>query len=174
LAPFFRNFLSFEGIAVFTKGQIEGVLIRSLVKHSDRRGWLTELFRQDEIPAENMPAMGYVSATEPGVARGPHEHREQADGFCFVGPSTFRVFLWDNRPQSPTYRNRMTFEVGESNPQYIIVPPGVVHAYKNIGLSSGWVIDLPNRLYAGSGRKETVDEVRHEDDKNTLFVMDIS
>ena len=49
--------------------------------------WLAEVFRLDEIEPEFAPAMAYVSMTAPGVVRGPHQHREQADLFCFVGPS---------------------------------------------------------------------------------------
>jgi dTDP-4-dehydrorhamnose 3,5-epimerase len=66
----------------------------------------------------------------------------------------------------------MAFDSGEQKPQAVIVPAGVVHAYKNIGLKPGWVINLPNRLYAGRGRKETVDEIRHESDPNSPFQMD--
>jgi len=34
------------------------------------------------------------------------------------------------------------------------------------------VINCPNRLYAGQGRQEKVDEIRHEDDSDTVFRMD--
>jgi hypothetical protein len=29
--------------------------------------------------------MAYISVTEPNVQRGPHEHVDQADLFCFIG-----------------------------------------------------------------------------------------
>ena len=156
----------------FRTGQIGGVVIRDLSKHSDSRGWLTELFRSDESPKELLPVMGYVSSTEPGIVRGPHEHREQTDHFCFVGPSTFRVYLWDNRKDSPTFGNRIVLEAGAEQPKAMIIPPGVVHAYKNIGITQGWIFNLSNRLYAGEGRREKVDEIRHENDPNTIFVLD--
>ena len=156
----------------FRTGQIGGVVIRDLSRHSDSRGWLTELFRSDESPKELLPVMGYVSSTEPGIVRGPHEHREQTDHFCFVGPSTFRVYLWDNRKDSPTFGNRIVLEAGAEQPKAMIIPPGVVHAYKNIGITQGWIFNLSNRLYAGEGRREKVDEIRHENDPNTIFVLD--
>lgn len=155
----------------FKQGPIQGVIVKDVTKYKDKRGWLSELFRSDEIDQQFIPTMCYISATEPGVARGPHEHRDQADLFCFVGPSTFKVFMWDNRKDSPTYMNRLVVEAGELNPRSLIIPPGVVHAYKNIGSLSGWVINLPNRLYAGEGRKEPVDEIRHEDDPDTPFKL---
>jgi dTDP-4-dehydrorhamnose 3,5-epimerase len=53
--------------------------------------------------------------------------------------------------------------VGESNPAAVWVPPGVVHAYRNVGTVPGLVINAPNRLYAGWGKGEPVDEIRHEE-----------
>lgn len=131
-----------------------------------------ELYRSDEGEAPSSPAMAYISATEPGAARGPHEHRDQADYFCFIGPSMFRIYLWDDRSASPTYGNRMVLEAGQDRALLLTIPAGVVHAYKNIGTVPGWTINLPNRLYAGAGRKEDVDEIRHENDSNTVFKLD--
>lgn len=156
----------------FQDGEIEGVIWKALKTHTDRRGWLCELFRNDESPAEFVPVMAYVSMTEPGVARGPHEHVDQADTFCFIGPSDFKVYLWDNRPDSPTYRKKQVRVVGRSDPQSLIVPKGVVHAYQNVGGEQGIVFNCPNRLYRGEGKKEEVDEIRHEDRADSPFVLD--
>ena len=154
------------------RSQIDGVIIRELVRYSDERGWLTELFRHDEIPAEFHPVMSYVSMTLPGVTRGPHEHVSQADVFCFIGPSTFRLYLWDNRNGSPTYKVHETGDFGASNRALVIVPAGVVHAYRNIGDIDGLVFNAPNRLYAGEGRQDPVDEIRHELDPDSPFRID--
>jgi dTDP-4-dehydrorhamnose 3,5-epimerase len=151
---------------------IEGVVVRDLVKHVDTRGWLAEIFREDEVDKEYAPVMGYVSMTRAGVARGPHEHVEQADNFCFLGPSTFRLYLWDNRKDSRTYMTKSVLVAGEDAPKSVIIPPGVVHAYKNIGAKPGMVVNCSNRLYRGVGKKDPVDEVRHEDDPHTIFGLD--
>ncbi len=156
----------------FTKGKIQDVVVYPLKKFVDERGWLCELFRHDEITEEFYPAMAYISVTEPNTQRGPHEHVEQADLFCFLGASNFKLRLWDNRENSPTFKNVMTLFVGADNPQAIIVPIGVVHAYKNVGSEKGVVINCPNRLYMGAGKLEKIDEIRHEDDPNTIFTMD--
>jgi len=156
----------------FKSGPIDGLIVRKLVVHNDQRGWLSELFRTDELDPNFMPVMAYISSTSPGIARGPHEHLDQADCFCFVGPSVFRIVCWDNRKSSPTFGNSVSIEAGEGNPMSMIVPPGVVHGYKNIGEKDGWVINLPNRLYAGKGKKEKVDEIRHEHDSTSQFKLD--
>jgi dTDP-4-dehydrorhamnose 3,5-epimerase len=155
----------------FIEAAIQDVIVRDLCKFTDSRGWLTELFRRDELAPEFSPAMAYISSTLPGVMRGPHEHVDQADIFFFLGPSDFRLRIWDNRRDSPTYGNRMTLLVGESAPKSVLIPHGVVHAYENVGSVDGIVINCPNRLYMGDGRSKLVDEIRHEDDPQTVFTM---
>ena len=161
-----------DGETRFTKGSVEGVIVRPLKKFVDERGWLAELFRHDEIDAEFHPAMAYISVTEPGVTRGPHEHVDQADLFCFIGPSNFKVRVWDNRVDSPSYRRVMTIYAGADNPTSVLVPKGVVHAYRNIGSVPGAVTNCPNRLFMGEARREPIDEIRHEDDADSRFRMD--
>ena len=156
----------------FHDGPVEGVIWKPLRKFHDARGWLCELFRHDELAAEFHPAMAYISETAPGVARGPHEHVDQADCFCFLGPSNFKVYLWDNRRGSPTYRARQLDVVGADKPMLLVIPAGVVHAYQNVGGVPGLVFNCPNRLYKGPGKKEPVDEVRHEDDSASPFQLD--
>jgi dTDP-4-dehydrorhamnose 3,5-epimerase len=156
----------------FHPGPIDGVIWKPLRKYHDPRGWLCELFRLDEVPTEFHPAMAYISLTETGIARGPHEHVEQADFFCFLGPSNFKVYLWDNRPGSLTYLAHQTDVVGADKPMALIIPAGVVHAYQNVGGEPGLVFNCPNRLYKGPGRKEPVDEIRHEEDSDSRFRLD--
>jgi dTDP-4-dehydrorhamnose 3,5-epimerase len=143
-----------------------------LRKFVDERGWLAEIYRHDELSQEYYPVMSYISSTAPGVMRGPHEHREQTDLFCFIGPSNFKLRMWDNRPESETYNFMMTLFAGADSPKTVLVPKGIVHAYQNIGTVPGIVISYPNRLYSGAGRSYEVDEIRHEDDPHTIFRMD--
>jgi dTDP-4-dehydrorhamnose 3,5-epimerase len=156
----------------FHFGPIDGVLCRPLTKYHDGRGWLCELFRHDDLPVEFHPVMAYASVTHSGVARGPHEHVAQADCFCFFGPSTFKVYLWDVRPSSPTRGARQVELAGAERPLLLIIPPGVVHAYRNVGAEPGLVFNCPNRLYKGPGRREGVDEIRHEDQADSPFRLD--
>jgi dTDP-4-dehydrorhamnose 3,5-epimerase len=151
---------------------IDGVIVRKLVRTTDSRGWLIELFRDDDLSEEFQPVMSYISSTVPGVTRGPHEHLDQADLFCFIGPSTFKLRLWDSREDSATFGNVVTFLLGQDDPASVLVPKGVIHAYKNVGEVDGIVINCPNRLYAGVGKKDPVDEIRHENDAGTKYVMD--
>lgn len=145
---------------------IEGVRFFPLRRHVDARGWLVELFREDELPADFRPAMAYISVTRPGVARGPHEHVHQTDAFAFLD-GRYELHLWENRPgRSEVHEVHV---VGEERPCVVLVPPGVVHAYRNVGEREAFVINFPDRLYAGRGRAEPVDEIRHENDPESRF-----
>jgi dTDP-4-dehydrorhamnose 3,5-epimerase len=151
---------------------IHEVEVRLLNKFVDSRGWLCELFRSDELLTEHFPAMCYVSETLPDVTRGPHEHAEQTDIFAFFGPGDLKLYLWDNRSDSPTYCCKMIIPVGATNPAVVIVPSGVVHAYRCVSSVPALVFNAPNRLYAGKGKKEKVDEIRHENIPNSPFTID--
>ena len=148
---------------------IEEVIIKNLLKNEDERGWLVEIFRNDEISEH--PVMGYVSATEPGIVRGPHEHVNQTDVFAFIGPGTVELNLWDRRENSKTNGEHMKIEAGENNPIMVIVPPGIVHAYKCIGDKDAWCINLPDKLYKGEGKKEESDEIRWENKEDSPYKL---
>ncbi len=150
--------------------EINGVIIKKLNQYQDERGWLAEIYRDDET--EYRPVMSYVSVTNPGVARGPHEHKYQADCFIFAGPGEFELYLWDNRETSATKGNYIKTIVGETNPSLCIVPPGVVHGYKCIGAVPAYSINLPDKLWRGEGKKEEVDEIRWEQDPDSPFKIE--
>jgi len=149
---------------------IDGIGLEPFSVFSDDRGWLAELFRRDELPAQDYPAMGYLSSTKAGIARGPHEHVSQTDRFAFFH-GEYTLFLWDSRQDSPSYGSRMSVSVGAQNPVVVTVPPGVVHAYRNEGAAPAFVLNFPDQLYAGQDKKEEVDEIRHEEQESSIYTM---
>lgn len=155
----------------FSEGSIQGLKVKPVTIYHDARGSLCELFRDDDVMDNHHPVMAYASWTKPGVSRGPHEHRHQADFFVFQGPSDFRLVAWDNRKDSPTYGRRCEYVLGESRPGAVRMPPGVVHAYQNVGTVDGLVFNLPDRLFAGPKRAEPIDEIRHESDPNSPYKL---
>ncbi len=149
---------------------INDVIIKNLKKSGDARGWLSEIFRSDEINFK--PEMSYVSITKPGAIRGPHEHKYQSDFFVFLGPGSFRLYLWDARKESATFGEHIEIEVGEDNPTSVIVPPGVAHGYKCISDTSALCVNLPDKLYKGEGKKDEIDEIRWETDSDSPFKIE--
>jgi len=140
--------------------KIKFAFIFELDRHEDDRGSLVELFRSDKSPF--IPEMAYVSKTNPGVLRGPHQHEEQTDMFVFQD-GKFEVYLWNNKGGVPVEME--THEAGEDRPLLVIVPPRTIHAYKNVSDQSAVVFNAPDRLYGGPGKLYPVDEIRLEDNQ---------
>lgn len=146
---------------------IAGVIIKELKKFTDDRGWLAEIYRQDDDKYQ--PLMSYISYTKNNIVRGPHEHVLQSDLFVFIGPGDFELHLWDRREDSATKGEYLKLIVGESNPSTVIVPPGVVHGYKCVSELGSWSINLPNKLYKGENKAEEIDEIRWEIDPESPY-----
>lgn len=153
------------------QGTIHDCIVRPLARHEDARGWLVEIFRHDELSETFYPAMAYVSLTRAGITRGPHEHQHQTDLFAFLNGS-FRLYLWDHRRESPTYGIRQILDTGTDFPTSVIIPPGIIHAYRNTGSADALVVNCPNRLYAGQHKLEPVDEIRWEDRTDHNLILD--
>ncbi|WP_447973277.1 methyltransferase domain-containing protein [Nitrospira sp. Kam-Ns4a] len=163
--------LDSKGMVEFTEGEIQGVVFKPLTIHRDARGGLAELFRCDELPAGLHPKMATLSWTEPGASRGPHEHGDQSNFLVFPGPQHFMLALWDNRPDSPTYRHTLKRMVGGEQPVAVLVPAGVVHAYRNHGPGQALSLNFPNRLFRGERRQRADEAIRHEEDRASPFRM---
>jgi dTDP-4-dehydrorhamnose 3,5-epimerase len=104
-----------------------GVQLCPLELHSDTRGSLVEIFRQEwELPVE--PVQWNVVCSEAGTLRGAHVHVVHDDyltivrGRCVVG-------LRDLRPGSPTEGLATTLELHDREPAGIVIPTGVVHGF---------------------------------------------
>ncbi len=147
----------------------EGVIIKKLNKNIDQRGWLSEIWRTDET--DYLPKMSYASLTKAGMVRGPHEHKQQTDCFVFIGPGKFELHLWDRRESSKTKGEYEKIQARENEPYLVLVPPGIVHGYKNISRIDGYCINLPDKLYGGNGKKAEVDEIRWEKDPKSPYII---
>lgn len=146
-----------------------GVRLEGIPVFNDPRGSLYELYRTDEIPRGFQPVMACASWSHPGVTRGPHQHVGQDDYFTFAGPSEFQVALWDARPTGAGAAQGWLIAAGETHPTRIYVPRGVVHGYRNVGRVPGLVVTVASLLFAGVGRREPVDEIRHERDPHSPY-----
>lgn len=145
--------------------KIPGVNINPIEFNKDSRGYLTELFRVDQtIPHI---AMGYFSVTYPGISRGPHEHYYQSDCFYFLD-GCIELRLWDNRVGTPL-ETLEVFYLGSQSPCRVIIPPRIVHGYRNVSLHPAMVLNFPDRLYKGYDRLSLIDEIRWEDGPDSPF-----
>ena len=81
---------------------IHDVSVKKLVTHSDDRGYLREVLRDDDGFLSRF-GQTTVTKTYPGVIKAFHWHRNQVDVW-YVADGMVRVVLYDGRPDSPTQR----------------------------------------------------------------------
>jgi dTDP-4-dehydrorhamnose 3,5-epimerase len=102
-----------------------GVRLLTLDPHADRRGTLTEVYRQEwcaEVPGRQIN----VTRSRATVMRGPHVHCRHGDYFVVVAGRGL-VGLHDARRASPTFGQALLLELAPEAPAALVVPPGVVH-----------------------------------------------
>lgn len=112
---------------------IDGVQTKQLVRHRDDRGYFEELIRvTDEFFKEGFAQLSR-SLMFPGVIKAWHVHKTQVD-WWYCGKGTLKAVLYDARPDSPTYKQRNEFILGENGEDMIVkIPPGVAHGCKVMG-----------------------------------------
>lgn len=124
---------------------IDGVKIKKLKVIPDERGWLMEMLRCDDDIFQQFGQV-YLSVVYPGVVKGWHYHKKQTDFFTVV-KGMVKVALYDNREDSPTYKEVNEFFMGEHNPILITIPPLIMHGIKGIGTEPAYLINCPTEPY---------------------------
>ncbi|MFH1093701.1 MAG: dTDP-4-dehydrorhamnose 3,5-epimerase family protein [Candidatus Omnitrophota bacterium] len=151
---------------------IEGIKIKECERNCDERGWVFEFFRQDELTEDIYPVMATATVTRPNTSRGPHEHRQMTENITFTGKVPYKLYFWDNRMESLTYNQDTTLLIPEGKIVNLVIPAGVVFAYKNIGRKDGLVFNCPNKLFKGKGYRDEEDTIRHESNPNSPYKID--
>jgi dTDP-4-dehydrorhamnose 3,5-epimerase len=124
---------------------IEGVKVKKLKVIPDERGRLMEMFRCDD---EFFVKFGqvYLSTTYPGVVKGWHYHKLQADNIVCV-KGMLKLVLYDGRESSATRGEVNEYFLGEHNPLLVQVPKGVYHGWKCVSEGEAFVINCPTEPY---------------------------
>ncbi|MSP14779.1 MAG: dTDP-4-dehydrorhamnose 3,5-epimerase [Chloroflexi bacterium] len=126
--------------------RIDGVVIRRAPPVEDKRGEIVEVYN---------PAWGlhpqplvyvYQSTLRPGAIKGWIVHEKQDDRLFMVS-GFMRWALFDNRPESATYKLLNVFTFSERNRALLVIPQGVFHGVQNIGATEAIFINMPTRPY---------------------------
>jgi len=106
--------------------KINDVIVRELVVHGDHRGRVMEGWREEWVPfTVRQLTEGRAQA---GVMKGLHLHYKQWDWWRLI-TGRYLVGLYDARPDSSTFKQSMTIEIGTETPTAVGIPPGVAHGY---------------------------------------------
>ncbi len=116
-----------------TEVTIDSVELKSLATFCDERGFFREVIRTTDNPffKEGFGQLSH-SILYTHLTKAWHIHQRQID-WWYVASGVLKVGLHDRRPDSPTYKNTMTFCLGDNQDAYCLkIPPGVAHGCKAI------------------------------------------
>jgi dTDP-4-dehydrorhamnose 3,5-epimerase len=131
---------------------IEGILIEPLQIYPDDRGFFCELARLGKglaskmLPDEQRKIQVSLTLTYPGTIKAIHYHSEQSDLWAPVS-GMVQVFLYDLRRNSSTFGAINTIFAGRFQPWEILIPPGVAHGYKALGVEPIQLLYFTDRHY---------------------------
>lgn len=119
------------------KDSILGYEAKLLKSHGDQRGFFREIVRVTEpVFAEGTFAQWSHSKMQKNVVKAWHYHHVQYD-WWYVPFGKVQTVLFDNRPESPTYKKKLVLLMGETAKYgsgvfevLVRIPPGVLHGCK--------------------------------------------
>jgi dTDP-4-dehydrorhamnose 3,5-epimerase len=82
----------------------------------------------------------------PGAIKAFHYHCRQSDCFTPVA-GLLQIALVDLRKGSPTFGLRNTIYSGALRPWQVLIPPGVGHGYKVLGIEPALLVYATSRFY---------------------------
>ena len=138
---------------------IAGVRVQPVSLYADDRGYFLEVMRSGKGlaagfgSAQVSAALGY-----PGTIKAFHYHLHQTDCWTAVA-GMLQVALVDLRRGSRTFGARNTMYIGALRPWQILIPPGVGHGYKILGVDPAVLVYVTDQFYnpADEGR------IRHDE-----------
>jgi dTDP-4-dehydrorhamnose 3,5-epimerase len=113
---------------VAESGQIPGVWTIRLQAFQDARGRFMETWRSSWLPSSAPMVQGNRSDSRPGVLRGLHYHRRQAD-LWFVQAGRVTTVLLDTRAGSPAEGRHLCLQQGGGEDVAVYIPEGVAHGF---------------------------------------------
>jgi len=131
---------------------IEGVLLEPLQIYPDDRGFFCELARLGKglaskmVPDDHCSIQVSLTLTYPGTIKAIHYHSEQTDLWA-PASGMVQVFLYDLRRNSSTFGAINTIFAGRFQPWEILIPPGVAHGYKALGVEPIQLVYFTDRHY---------------------------
>ncbi|MEM7801882.1 MAG: dTDP-4-dehydrorhamnose 3,5-epimerase [Chloroflexota bacterium] len=111
---------------------IQGLFTMEPDVYGDERGRFMETFRREWFPQRSWERVQMNrSESIQNVVRGLHYHYHQVD-YWFVMAGMIRAALVDIRPNSPTFKQTLTVDMGDDNRIGLFIPVGVAHGFNTL------------------------------------------
>ena len=146
--------------------RIDGVKVKTLVKHADARGYFIEQLKRGDLDdsgdlfiteqpfAQMSRSVVYArGGNPPEPIKAFHWHSRQWDYWDIVRGNA-RVVLVDLREESPTAGCVQVVSLGEDVPRVVAIPPRVAHGYQCLGLNDVHLVYYVTEPYERSAPDE--------------------
>ena len=119
---------------------MKGIKIKALKKLADKRGWLAEIFRPEDV---NKTIKGQICITvaEPGMIKANHYHKKKYEWY-FAVKGKMRLVLKDMKTGK-----KEEFVLSDRNLRIMEIPPYVAHGFKNIGKDNLYLLIYNDEPY---------------------------
>jgi dTDP-4-dehydrorhamnose 3,5-epimerase len=125
---------------------IDGVKTRSTVTHLDHRGSVFEIFEGDMSFWETPIVYAYQFSVRPRQMKGWGLHELKTDRYTIITGEVL-LFLWDDRPDSPTRGVVQKVVLSDRAVRQVVIPVGVWHLSLNLGADEARLINFPTDVY---------------------------
>jgi dTDP-4-dehydrorhamnose 3,5-epimerase len=129
-----------------TLATISGVKTRSTPNHVDHRGSVFEVFEGDLGFLETPIVYAYQFSVRPHQMKGWGKHERKVDRYTLISGEVL-LFLWDDRPESPTRGVVQKLVLGDRGVRQVIIPVGVWHLSVNLGDVEAHLVNFPTDVY---------------------------
>ena len=124
---------------------IQGVQITPRKIIPDERGKIMHIMKSCD---EQFNSFGevYCSTVYPGVVKGWHMHKKMTLNYIVL-KGNIKFVLYDDRHDSPTYKQIQVIYIGENKYVMVTVPPNVWNGFMGIGIKEAFIInftDIPH------------------------------
>ena len=120
---------------------MKDIRVDDLDRKSDERGWLIEVLGGKSLDASHEFGQIHVSVAYPGKVRGNHYHTRKLEWFNVpMGKGLLRL-------KDLKTGEEKDIIMGEGDLRTVHIPPGVIHAIKNIGKTDMVLIVYANESF---------------------------
>jgi dTDP-4-dehydrorhamnose 3,5-epimerase len=109
---------------------IQGVKITPLRQILDERGKIMHMLRNDSPLFQKFGEI-YFSVVEPGAIKAWHIHKEMTLNYA-VPHGKVKLVLYDDRPDSPSYKRLQEIYLGPDSYNLVTIPPLVWNGFKGV------------------------------------------
>jgi dTDP-4-dehydrorhamnose 3,5-epimerase len=110
---------------------IDGVKIIPLKTFLDERGIVRHMLKCTDPHFSRFGEI-YFSTIFPGAIKGWHVHRKMELNYATIS-GNIKLVLYDDRKDSPTYKDLQEIFLGEDNYVLVRIPPHVINGFKAVG-----------------------------------------